>query len=359
MNWDRIAIPLVLVMPVGPGECLGALEVLDSARLFLRLPYRVVVIDDSGELGTWRRLARYREVDLLRNWRRNGIDHLVRSLQRGYRHALARYDFEAILKVDADALITGPGVDEDILRFVRDHPNAGMIGARNWRDRTDYVWRKVLVDNQAMWGPYLRLAEAHGYVPGESVLGGAYVLSRACVATLDAKGYLSLQRSGDYLSEDVIFSLLAQAAGFELKEFAHRGQPFALAWSGLPMPPSQILAEGKKVVHSLKFNAEDLALRAVFARNRRRVAAARGSRVDSDTASLERQSRRLQIWVKWRPVAVRALRQNRLIQARRMLRRCARVLPGQPLIWAGLAGSFLPPTVIPSLKALRTRRRSY
>jgi hypothetical protein len=227
-----------------------------------------------------------------------------------------------------------------------------MIGARDWPDRTDHVWRKVFEKNQAIWGSYVRLAQAHGYVPGESVLGGAYALSRACVATLSAKGYLSLPPNGDYLSEDVFFSMLAQASGFELREFADAGQPFAMAWRGLPMPPRQILEEGKKVVHSLKFNAEDLALRAVFARHRRRLAAALGSR-DPETVSLERQSRRLQIWVKWRPVAIRTLRQNRLIQARRMLRRCARVLPGQPLIWVGLAGSFLPSTVIPSLKALR------
>jgi hypothetical protein len=330
---------------------------LNSARLFLRLPYRVVVIDDSRELGTWRRLARYREVDLIRNWRRNGINHLVRSLRRGYRHALGRYDFEAILKVDTDALITGSGVDEDILRFVRDHPNAGMIGSRSWRDRTDHVWRKVLEDNQAMWGSYLRLAQAHGYVTGESVLGGAYVLSRACVATLGAKGYLNLQLTGDYLSEDVMFSLLAQAAGFELKEFADRGQPFALAWRGLPMPPNQILAEGKKVVHSLKLDAEDLALRAVFARNRRRVAAAGSSRLPSETLALERHSRRLKIWLKWCPVAVRALRENRPIRARRIFRRCARVLPGLPLVWGGLVASFLPRSVNRSLYALRRAAR--
>jgi len=179
------------------------------------------------------------------------------------------------------------------------------------------------------------------------------VLSRACVATLGAKGYLNLERTGDYLSEDVTFSLLAQAAGFKLKEFADRGQPFALAWRGLPMPPSQILAEGKKVVHSLKFSAADLALRAVFARNRRRVAAARGSRLASEAVSLEKHSRRLQIWVKWGPVAARALRENQPIQARRILRRCARVLPGLPLVWVGLVASFLPPAVNRSLHALR------
>jgi hypothetical protein len=73
-------------MAVGPGERLGALELLDSARVFYQGPYRVVVVDDSGEIGTWRAVARYPEVDLLHNWRRRGLRHLVASLQRPYRH---------------------------------------------------------------------------------------------------------------------------------------------------------------------------------------------------------------------------------------------------------------------------------
>ena len=93
-------VPLILTMAVGPGGLLGALELLDSARAFLRGPYRAVIVDDSGELSTWLSLRRYREVTVLRNWRRRGIQGLLASLQRTYRHTLRSYDFAAILRVD-------------------------------------------------------------------------------------------------------------------------------------------------------------------------------------------------------------------------------------------------------------------
>lgn len=348
-------VPLILTMAVGPGGLLGALELLDSARAFLRGPYRAVIVDDSGELSTWLWLRRYREVTILRNFRRRGIPGLLASLQRTYRHTLRAYDFAAILRVDQDALITGPGVDGDILGFLRDHPRAGMIGSRSWPDRTDHVWRQVLEENKSMWGPLLRRAQEHGYVTGESVLGGAYVLSRACVAALDKHGYLDLAPSGAYLPEDVIFSVLTQAAGFELHEFAGPDQPFALAWRGLPMPPAQILANGKKVVHSVKFEPADLSIRAIFARNRRRHVAPGAGHRPGDTIALAARTRRLRLWLKWRPVAARALREHRPARARRILGRCARILPGQPVIWVGLAASLLPGFLSRPLNTLRIR----
>jgi hypothetical protein len=91
--------PLVLAIAVAPGGRLGALELFDAARVFLQGPHRVVV-DDSGEIRTWRSVARYLEVDLLLNWRRRGFARVLASLQRAYRHVLTRYDFEAILKTD-------------------------------------------------------------------------------------------------------------------------------------------------------------------------------------------------------------------------------------------------------------------
>ena len=351
----RPRAPLVLVMAVGPGERLGAMEVLDSARAFLQGPYRAVVVDDSGDLATWLSLRRYGEATVLRNWRRRGFTGLLATLQRAFRHALRSYDFSAMLKLDTDALITGPGVDADILSFLHEHPRAGMIGSRSWPDRTDHVWRRLLEENEAMWGSILRRAELHGYVAGQSVLGGAYALSRACVEALDRDGYLHLVQTGPRIAEDVTFSLLAQAAGFELHEFAAPEQPFALAWRGLPMPSAEILARGKKVVHSVKLEPAGLAIRTVFARDRRRHVAACAGRLLADTAALAARSRRLRAWLKWRPAAARALREGRPARARRILRRCARILPTQPLIWIGLLVSLLPGFLSRPLHSLRGR----
>jgi hypothetical protein len=341
-------------MPVGPGGLLGAVEVLDSARTFLVGSYHVVVVDDSGELATWRNLRRYREVTILRNWRRRGISGLIVSLQRAYRHVLHQYDSAAVLRIDQDALITGPGVDADILAFLRAHPRAGMIGSRNWLDRADDMWRHVLEENEAMWGSLVRRAGEHGYVPGESVLGGAYVLSHACLEALERNGYLDLVPRGPYVAEDVVFSLLTQAVGFELHGFAGPDQPFAMAWRGLPMPPAQILATGKKVVHSVKFEPPDMAIRTIFARNRQRHLRA-APRDLEDTTALAARTRRLRFWLKWRPRAAHAFRESRPARARRILRRCARITPTQPLLWVALAASLVPASLIGPLNALRVR----
>lgn len=348
-------VPLVVVMAIGPGERLGALELLDSARVFLEGPYRVVVVDDSGEIGTWRAVARYPEVDLLHNWRRRGWERLLASLQRAYRHVLTRYDFEAILKVDTDALFTGPTLDADILGALRSHPAVGMAGSRSWPDSAHAHWGRLLEENMGMWGPIIQQAERHGYQRGESVLGGAYVLSRRCVCALEAGGFLRLTPSGPRISEDVTFSLFVRAVGHELHELGGPTGPFALAWRGLPMSPREILARGKKVVHSVKFSGSDLSSRALFARNRRRALSqlGNGDREGARTVALARRTARVRAWIRWRLVGARALAEDRRRAARRIFRRCAVIVPTNSEVWLGLAVSLLPGCLYRPLRAIR------
>ncbi len=349
------SVPLVLVVVVGPGERLGVLEILDSARVFLRGPYRVVVVDDSGGVGTRWAVSRYPEVDLLYNWRPRGFRHLLASLQRAYRHVLTRYDFEAILKLDTDALITGAGLDSEILASLRARPTVGMAGSRSWPERDDANWARRLEGNMATWGPIIQQAERHGYRRGESVLGGAYVLSRRCLAALEAAGFLRLSPSGTRIAEDVTFSLFVRAAGYELHDLGGPEQPFALAWRDLPMPPREILARDKKVVHSVKYTAPDLAHRAVFARARRRdTLGLRTPPLDAAaTVALAHRTARLRAWVRWRLIATDALREGRARTARRIFRRCAAIAPANWEAWLGLAASFLPGWLFKPLRLAR------
>jgi hypothetical protein len=349
-------VRLLLIMAVGPRTRLGALEALDSARAFLRVPYRAVVVDDSGEPATWLALKRYPEADVLRNWRRSGFRYLTRSLQRAYRHALDHYDFDATLKLDTDALITGPGLDEDILMAVRCNPQTGMFGARSWRDNQQEAWRGHLEGNPEMWGPLMAEAKRHGYQPGESVLGGAYVLSHACLTAIAARDLLTLTPSGPRIAEDVTFSLFTCAVGYRLHELAGPGQPFALAWRGLPLPPSEIVAQGKKVIHSVKFSAEDLCTRAMFARIRRRVESEAGRGPADVTRRLAARTARLRAWLRWRAAAGRALRERNRRRARRILWRCLRLVPLEVQAWLALAATLCPWWLVRAGQALRATR---
>lgn len=348
-------VPLVLVMAVGPRERLGALELLDSARVYFQGPYRVVIVDDSGEIETWWALTRYPEADVLHNWRRRGFRYLLASLQRAYRHVLRRYECEAILKVDTDALITGAGLDRDILETVRAHPTLGLAGSRSWPEREDANWGRRLEENMAMWGPLIHQAARHGYQRGESVLGGAYVLSRSCLVAIDAAGFLRLTPSGPRIAEDVTFSLFVRAVGYEIWELAGPTQPFALAYRGLPMPPREVLARGKKVIHSVKFAESDLSIRNLFARSRRRAL----QRPDSHspeaarTVDLARRTARLRAWLRWRAAGACALREDRRLQARRIFRRCVILFPAHREVWLGLAASLLPGWLLRPLRSLR------
>jgi hypothetical protein len=360
----RRDVPFLIVLVVGPGEQLGALEVLDSARAYCRGPYRAIVVDDTGDLTTWAALRRYPEVDLLRNWRRRGFRYLLNSLQRAYRRAERCYDAEALLKLDTDALITGPGLDADILRFVREHPAAGLVGSRSWPERNDALWKEKLEANLETWGPLMAQAERHGYQRGEAVLGGAYVMTRQCLRALGAGGYLARTPTGPRIAEDVTFSLFSRALGFELVELAGPQQPLALAWRGLTMPPQEIMARGKKAIHSVKFLPPDLRVRGFFAKQRRRTLSLRaidGEQVEASLA-LARRTASLRAWMRWRPSGARALTDARIPRARHIFTRCRRLSPWRPAVWLYLAVSMFPRWVVRTVRivclpGLRLRRR--
>ena len=115
-------------------------------------------------------------------------------------------------------------------------------------------------------------ADANGYEPGEHPLGGAYIHSGAAVRAMHRNGWLDLPllaHSG--MGEDHLFSLLTVAAGFRIADFGGPDDPLAVRWRGLPAHPSQLLADGKLVTHSVR-SWEDLDEAAI----RRLFAAARG-----------------------------------------------------------------------------------
>lgn len=335
----RVRTTTLVCVAVGPTEILGALEIIESARIYFREAYRVILVDDTGAPHLLRAVRRYPEVDCLRNTPTNGFAKLLVSLQRAYSHALDRYDFDALLKLDTDSLIIGPGLDRDILAHFRRYPGAGIIGATRWRERSDAQWARRMQRRIDFWGPLIERARVFGYSPGESVLGGAYALSRACVEALRANGYLELRPPEDpRIAEDVTFSLLVRACGMEMHELGGEAQPLALAWRGLPEPPRELVRRGRKATHSVKFSATELKVRDYFARLRSRddVPAARGR-----TKAL-RISRSLRRRMRWPAVAARALSHRHLGVARRLYGWLAWDRPFRVGLWLRFALSCLP-----------------
>jgi len=337
---------LVLCVSVGPGEVLGVLDILDAARAYLDGRYRVIIVDDSGGSSLWWRVRAYDEVDYLRNWKRRGFRHLVRSIQKAYGHVLSRYDCAAVLKLDTDAIITGPGLSSDILAYLGAHPKVGMLGAVSATESDRAHWQARLEANIDHWRALVAEAGRWGYRLGESALGGAYALSRPCLEAIGRAGYLSRHPQGERIAEDVTFSLFVRSLGYEIHEFGGREQPLALAWRGLPMAKEEVIARQKKVVHSVKFQIHDLRVRGYFERIRRqrmrRIEPAADGRSTRRALPTPAGVRRLRVGLLCRRLAVAAVGAGRLSRARCLLRRASAVGGWQPATWCLLTLCLFP-----------------
>jgi hypothetical protein len=267
----KAEVDLVVCIVAGPGQLIGILDILDSIRRYLDGIYRVIVVDDSCTLKIWSAIRKSSEVDYIRNWKRLGIEGIYESLLKAYLYALKNYRFKALLRIDTDALITGQGLVHDVISYFITHPKAGMLGS--YRETCTGAIRdfspaaEQFKKSWDTWKNLIEKAQEKGYELGENVQGGAYIISYQCLKDMHHKGYLLKKRKGSYVSEDFIFPLYVRALGYEIHDFAKNG-PFAIAWRGLPIPKEEVVRQGKKVIHSVKFTPEDLQAREYFRRLR-------------------------------------------------------------------------------------------
>jgi len=267
----KIEVDLVICVVAGPEPLRGILDLLDSAKRYIDGSYRFIIVDDSCTLRIWRAIRKKEVVDYIRNWKHSGIKGLYGSLQKAYLYALRNYRFAALLKVDTDTIITGEGLVHDIKSHFVSHAGTGMLGSYRLtclgipRDFSPIA--SQFERDYDLWKYIIEKAEKNGYRLGEHAQGGAYVISYSCLHDMLRSRYLTLGQKGSYVAEDGIFSLFVRALGYTIDEFAYNG-PFAIAWTGLPLSTEEIVKQSKKVVHSVKFTAEELQVREYFSRLR-------------------------------------------------------------------------------------------
>lgn len=265
---EKLDFIICTVVGPGSGQLLGLKDLLDSARCYIDGKYKIIVVDDSVGLRAVMLCKNYKEVDCLRNWRPNGIKGLYQSLLKAYIYALKHYEFQALIKMDTDAMIIGQGLVNDVISYFTAHPEAGMLGS--YRKTCTGTLRDFLpaVDqfkrSWDTWKDLIEEAQKKGYELGENVQGGAYIISYQCLKKIYDNGYLIDRRNSFYISEDFIFSLYVRAAGYEIHDFATNGKPFAIAWRGLPISKEEAVKLNKKVIHSVKFTSEDIEIRDYF-----------------------------------------------------------------------------------------------
>ena len=255
---------LVVIFAVSEEEWLGVTDLLDSLTTYLDCNYEVVAVDDATTDGSYERLL-HAGVWTVRNPEKLLLWGLDLTLRRGIYQALRLFDSPIFLKIDPDALIIGPGLYESMRNKFAEDERIGLIGTYHidWNGelRDLSYWRDRMFRVKKELGEPFRLAIRNGYEIGDGVQGGAYAISRSCLEEINNRGWLQntkrykpLMVRGRQVGEDSLITMLTYAAGYRVAEFGGPGQPFGLWDVGLPMPPEELVAQGRLVTHAMKYS---------------------------------------------------------------------------------------------------------
>jgi hypothetical protein len=267
---DRLTLPprdgrrsyrALYLVPVGPGEWPALRDTIESILHYEGADAKVVVADDGSvdsRAGVVR--ASFPQVDVVRSpWPTSGAFRIYPMLARVVQTCLRRYDFDVLGKLDTDALMTGSGLGAYAASRFRENPTLGMIGTYRLRGDgvpEDYTFDQWLLSRQLPRSRALtELVEAarrHGYI-GEKCNGGPYFLSRKALEAAERQGLL--QRRLPWwlvLGEDIRFTLVTMAAGFQVGSIGGPGEPTITGLNLLPMAKEAVQPERKLAVHSTR-----------------------------------------------------------------------------------------------------------
>jgi glycosyltransferase involved in cell wall biosynthesis len=265
-------VDAVFVIPFANNEMPQLRDTLGSVDRWVTEPHRVIAVDDCTRERLDETLRRERpDVTVMRNPRpHGGRSGLYVTLASAAKLALDRFDFRVLVKMDTDALMVGPGLVRQAIRAFEEHPDVGLLGSyhvradgerREWGKWKMAFWYesfplRPLWRRTALWREPIGKARRRPYDLGENVLGGAYILSRACLEAMRRDGWLDYRHETilreSRIGEDVIMSLLCKASGYDLLDFGTPSHSMALALADLPLPKEEILRTGKTIVHSVK-----------------------------------------------------------------------------------------------------------
>ena len=122
-------VRLVVVMPVGPGE--DPSDTLESIRAYTDSSRAVVLVDDTGSHALAASVAGDPDVHVVPApaGASGGWGGLWVKIAAGHAYACARWRFDLLLRMDTDALLIGPGLEDAALRRFAEAPRIGLLGA--------------------------------------------------------------------------------------------------------------------------------------------------------------------------------------------------------------------------------------
>ena len=290
------SVRIAVIIPAGPRD-----DVMDTLASVVQYtdPSRVIlVIDDTADLASHDAAIRGMSTDITimpaPPRAAGGYGGLWVKLATGYTWLLDSFKPRTILRLDADALMLGPGIEAAAERTFDEDPAVGLLGS--YRIGPDGGTRDFLPAARALHAEtdlrgfrhpkkrsslrhYVGLARKAGYIDGEHALGGAYIHSYAAAFSLYNNGWFNQPLlAASKIGEDNIMALLTRAAGYRIADFGGPADPLALRWRGLPAHPAELLAKEKLVTHSVRSwgDLTERQIRSIFAESRvsadRRVA---------------------------------------------------------------------------------------
>lgn len=283
-------LKLVVVIPVGALSSKNRYEhmvdTIESIQHYATPEHQIVIQDNSAPMHLGDRLAReFPQLDIVRAPVNYGLfGGLYKSLSLALLHIHSSYKFDVLMKMDTDALMTGAGIEDAVLRFFSEHPGVGVMGNRlHEGDGVRYPEKTLrfesstmgwLIDRQrcATLRLYLQQAEGNGYKVGEHVLGGTAIYHPDFIDKLISRDMLlreELRRT--MLQEDHMWGLMAYAVGMKVAHFHIPDNPMAVVWKGLPAAPEDLVKANAKIVHSTRYwkQMNEDQIRAFFKQRRR------------------------------------------------------------------------------------------
>jgi hypothetical protein len=261
----RPPVRIAVMIPAGPRDDIA--DTLASVVQYTDPSRIVVVMDDAARAG---QVSTSPDIVVIKSRpARPGTEGgLWVKMAPVYRWLLERYRPGIVLRLDADAVILGSGLEAAAEESFRRDPAVGLLGSyRVGYDGKPRDFRPAARDLRSETGvrglrhPQLRAglrryvarARHHGYVDGEHALGCAFLLRAEAIEAIQANGGFSQPWwEASKLGDDQIMSLITVAAGYKIADFGGPADPLALKWKELPAHPAELLAKRKLVTHSVR-----------------------------------------------------------------------------------------------------------
>jgi peptidoglycan biosynthesis protein MviN/MurJ (putative lipid II flippase) len=251
----------LVLMPAGPGSLDALCDTADSLFASDDGESQVLVIDDWGE-DTRAAVLRRRlpSADVIRTPSPSGgPPALWPMFQRAILFALDNYEFDLLVKLDTDAIITGPGFSSTLARRIHRAPGAGIAGSYRVRAdgrAEDHHYHAAILQRERRWNEQLdeaaRRAEARGWRTGDAVQAGVLALTREACEGMRDDGWLDWNRPWySQLAEDLLLTIFTVACGYDPVSIGGPGGIVAVANKGLPLPTQQIIDGPWVAAHSV------------------------------------------------------------------------------------------------------------